>query len=519
MTPNDPFNILKNLNTNDYILRHRSVIIYSFIINLIAFATRLTTTSYCVDDYDFIFGNPDFLAHGRWMFHFFYHCVQGSQYIGSLAYLIGFIFMILAGLQICHYWKIKRTFSQIIIIALFSTHPYLADMYNFHVIAIPFSLGYFLGLAALNLPGNNKILCGLSTLMIAASLAFYQPIFSVICIVITIKIILLLISESINPEKHKQARNFAAQLIIIAAGVILYFTLTKIIFMITSNPVNPRFQQGLLTLDWNTLKPKIGWTLITLTNKILPFPEAAIRTPAKIIMFGIATIAFSLSLYRTYKIKYAICYRIMLAILFLAAPAISIIHILPLTSMALPWRASLGLVVLFAGCYAIILSCSNTKIIRIIHGLMIIVITHFIIQNNALFFKQYLCTQQDLALANRIVERIESMEQYQNGLKLVIVGDLAPQKFHKEGKNTYQIIKEYLKISSQKSYSIGSSAFHTPWSKYSILLDMLMLQLELPENKDIYLAQEITKKRKPFPYPESIFIHDDMVIVLLDHPK
>jgi hypothetical protein len=141
----------------------------------------------------------------------------------------------------------------------------------------------------------------------------------------------------------------------------------------------------------------------------------------------------------------------------------------------------------------------------------------FCVQDNALFFRQYLRTQQDISLATRIATRLESQPDFRPDLPLVIIGDIETVDFHKENKSNREIVVEYLRYCSLRSYSVGRSAFAAPWSKYHIFFNFLEFPARWPTAKQQTLAQELAAGCEPFPAPDSVFIHDDLAVVVLSN--
>jgi hypothetical protein len=118
-------------------------------------------------------------------------------------------------------------------------------------------------------------------------------------------------------------------------------------------------------------------------------------------------------------------------------------------------------------------------------------------------------------MGNRLIAKIQSLDNYQPGMELAVVGTRATESFTKEGKGYLQIVKEYIKHSSQRKYSLTASAFETDWSKYAFLLDYMDLELKRSSPGKENLARKLAAGRKPWPDPSSVFIQDEMVIVLL----
>ncbi|MBN1437703.1 MAG: glucosyltransferase domain-containing protein [Sedimentisphaerales bacterium] len=491
-----------------YLQQHLRVIVAAFVINVLAFATRLFSISYCVDDYSMMFQRPNFIAHGRWLFHFIYHYLLGSHYTAFISALIGIVFMIFAALQLCHFWRVKDAFSQIIIVSIFTIHPYLVDMYNFHAVVVAFPVGYFLAMLSLNLSYSRSGRIA-AVVCVAAALGIYQPCLSVIAAAIVIRAIMQLVSES--SAKMPFFRIIAT----IVIGVVLYFLVTKLVFLLTNVRPNPRFEQGLIA-SFAQIKQKIGWVILILSSRVLPIPEFVLPFQTKIVLFATTVVCcVGTVLYSIKRVPRSLWRVFVVVLLFAIAPLAAILHVLPTSVSQLPWRTSLGLVTVFVGSYAIFAHVIRDTWLRVVNLLLIVVLALFCLQDNALAFQQHLRTQRDISLATRIASRIESLPEYNEDLSLVVLGNTRQYDFHKEDKTTQEIITQYLEYCSRRQYSVAVSAFVTDWSKYAILLDFLELNNCRPTADQIDIARQQAASREPYPHPSSVFVYDDMVIVIL----
>jgi hypothetical protein len=196
----------------------------------------------------------------------------------------------------------------------------------------------------------------------------------------------------------------------------------------------------------------------------------------------------------------------------------AICFILPLETLDMPWRICLGLVVFGAGMFAVTQESDAVWIRRTGFALGGFLIAYFILNNNSIIYRQYLTNQKDLVTGNRILAKVQSLEGYQPGMELAIVGRVVTEDFSKEGKPNLQIVREYAKLCTVRQYSLARSAFEADWSKYSFLFDYMNLELKYPGPQTMEKAITLSRGRKAWPDPSSVFIQDGIVVLVLSPP-
>jgi hypothetical protein len=178
----------------------------------------------------------------------------------------------------------------------------------------------------------------------------------------------------------------------------------------------------------------------------------------------------------------------------------------------------MGLVVFIAGMLALTQESNSPAIRRTTMAVAVFLIGYFILNNNTILYKQHLTNQNDLVMGNRIIAKMQSLDGYQPGMELAIVGRIEKENFSKEGKTNFEIIRDYIKHCSVRRYSLAKSAFETDWSKYSFLLKYMDLELKRCGPANFKKAIAFSQGRKPWPDPSSVFIQDDIVTLILSIP-
>ena len=486
-----------------FLRRYREVSIVLGL-NILALGIYVFNMTYSSDDYLFLFRDYDAIASGRWVYHFIYNYLCMQSYLPVLSPLVGMTVMALAGFELTRLWRIRNFINRVLIIAFFSLHPYVLEMYNFRIVTIAFPWAYYLALLALN---QRKGWIG--SVLFCTSLGIYQATLGVVACAWLMALLFRLHTNEYRLNKTLLRWHFKGWGWIIL-GLMSYFLIMKM--TLAQGDVNPRitritqqdFSMGLLSIDF--LKIYMKYILI-LFIRLSFVPEYVLPLAPKIGVFLCVVLGAGIIL-----IKSRLRWWVVLIIVIL--PFAAIAHTLPFANPYIPWRVSFGLIVLVAGLLAMILQHKKMHKIGLLLGLFLIV--SFIIVDNAKMFEQYIQNQRDIAMANQIACRIESLQGYAPGMKFVIIGGPSPELLTWEGKFTFQASKEFICYYGRKNYAM-EGCFEKPWSKYEIFLNYLQLPLTAGSPEAEKTAQQFIQAHgcRPWPHPSSAFIIDDTVVLFL----
>lgn len=478
---------------------------------IIGICMSIANVSLSVDGWGNIFSYNNVIPQGRWVYHLIYNNISQSTLIPVLSPIIAIGFMVLAGLELCSFWGINDKSTQVIATCLFTLHPYLIDMYNFVEAQIPYPIGYFLMATALNLTIKKKV--ALATALMFISLGTYQI---VLCLGLSAIAVFVLNDLTRKKEIRITLRSAIILLAVTFAAVFLYLIFNKALLALLSLEPGERVQDGFISTAEDFIT-KIGVFIIVISARMLPVGEFVISFFAKALILILIIAGFITALYQTRitaksnLMRYIIC-----TILFFSMPFIAFAPCFPLASHALPFRISTGFVVFIAGMFAIAARNDNRKISSLIKILGTVLVLNFIFTNNILLLKQYMQNQRDIAMANRIAYRMESLPEYQPGMKLKIFGNLSQEKEYKKRGNFKQVFVEYFNLSRKRRYSVGRGAFETEFSKYTIFTNYLKMPLKADQN-GTSLDQNMIGERKAWPAKESVFISDNCIVVILSN--
>jgi hypothetical protein len=489
----------------------KNIFIGCFILNVCAYGIYITNITYSIDDYGYIFTKLNIITSGRWLADFIYNVIFQASYMPVLSPLFCIACYIFTGIGLCKLWEVREKKTCFIIIALWCLHPYLLDGYNFRVAAVNLAVVYVMALSALLLVSRGRMGFVLSTLLFCGALSIYQAVISFTLSVIMIMILIACVRGGVSLATIRMSIKRAGScLLMLCISVVLYFVLTKAVFLLLNLRANSRLDAGFIsTLD--QLWVKFGWLTLTLAVRILPIPEFVLPFVGKLVLFIILVLGAVAALKKSLTWMSAG----LVGVWILLIPLAAVSFIIPLAESDLPWRVCMGLVVFWAGMFTVTQESCSIYIRRMGFASGVFLVGYFVLNNNAIFYKQYLCNQKDVVTGNRLIAKIQSLDNYHPGMELAIVGVLPTESFTKEGKGYREIVREYIKYSSQRKYFLAASAFETDWSKYVFLLGFLDMELKKSSTEKEGLARMLAAGHKSWPDPSSVFIQDEMVIVVL----
>ena len=480
-----------------FLRRYREVSIVLGL-NILALGICVFNMTYGTDDYIHLLKGCDMVSWGRWASHIIYNYLCMQSYLPVLSQLAGITAMVLTGFELTRLWRIRNFINRVLIIAFFSLYPYVIEMYNFRTITAVYPWAYYLALLALN---QRKGWIG--SLLFCISLGIYQAVLGVAACAWLMALLFQLHANGYQLNKMLLRRHFKGWGWIIL-GLIGYFLILKM--TLVQGDVNSRVSTELVGIV-----PMVNYMQYAsiLFIRLSFFPEYVIPLAPKIGVFLCIVLGTGIIL-----VKSKLRWWTILIITIL--PPSAIVHVLPFAQPYLPWRISFGLIVLITGFLAMILQHKKLHKTGLALGLFLVV--SFIIVDNARMFEQYIRNQRDMAMANRIACRIESLQGYTPGMKFVIVGDISPtQGSWWNGKCTIQAIKELYHDYSRERYTLEGS-FEKPWSKYAIFINYLQLPLTLGSAEAEKTARQFIQVHgcRPWPHPSSVFIVDNTAVLFLN---
>jgi hypothetical protein len=478
-----------------FLRRYREVSIVLGL-SILALGIYVFGMTYSTDDYVSLLRSCNMTASGRWACNFMYNYLCMKNYLPILSPIAGMTAMALAGFELTRLWRIRNFTNRVLVMAFFSLYPYVLDMYNFRIIAVAFPWAYYFALLALN---QRKGWVG--AILFCISLGIYQAALGAAACAWLMALLFRLHANGYRLNKPLLRRHLQGWGWIIL-GIAGYLLIMKMTLM--GGPANSRIEAGFFGDD--PLRNFLKYSFILLL-RLSFIPEYVIPLAPKIGVFLCVVLGTGIILIQS-KLRWWVVFILIML------PFAAIAHILPLANPYVPWRISFGLIVFTAGLLGMILQHKKLHKAGQVLGLFLII--SFVIVDNARMFEQYIQNQRDIAMANRIACRIESLSGYTPGMKFIIVGDTGPASLTWNRKFTFSVIKDSIDYYSRHRFGMGG-CFETEWSKYAVFCNFLQLPL-IPTGPDSEKAAQRfiqTRISKPWPHPSSVFIADDAVILFL----
>ena len=482
----------------------------SLILNLLAYLGYIVHFTYAVDDYGYFFTNVNHLTHGRWVSGFIFNTLLQKSLMPTLSPIFGMTCYVLTGIGLCKLWSVTKR-SSLLIIALWSLHPYMLETYTFRIATVTCAIAYLITIIALWLVPRGKSELALAIVLFYLALSTYQTVLGFAVAVIMVQVLLITFRENFSADSIRKCGWLLFRYILmLIISLVVYLSITKLLFLCLDLTTNSRYQAGFIS-NMDQLKVKLGTVAIKLFIRLGPIKEFVLPFVGKFSIFLIYITAMFAIIKKDARLSVILPVFLWIFLIPLGA----IIFLLPLVALNMPWRVCMGLVVFLAGMFALIQESDSLMLRRagmVLGGFLIVI---FILNNNTILFKHHLVNQNDMLMANRIIAKAQSLEGYQPGGELAIVGTVQKEKLTKTGKDYWQIVTEYTKRNIKRRYSLTRSAFETNWSKYSFLLDYCNLELKRCSLEALEKAKRLAKNKKPWPDPSSVFIHDGTVVVVL----
>ncbi|MHC4291766.1 MAG: glucosyltransferase domain-containing protein, partial [Planctomycetota bacterium] len=203
--------------------------------------------TYCFDDYGGIFSKIDHIAHGRWFAGFIYNVFLQKSFIPALAPILRIICYILTGIGLCKLWSIPKK-SHLLLIALWSLHPYLLDAYNFRMATVNSGAVYLLAIVSLLLVLKGKNAFVWAVILFYLALSAYQVALGFAIAIVMVQVLLMSFRENFSSESIRDSgKLFFRYMLMLGASVIVYLVITKLLFLCLDVDVNSRYQAGFIS--------------------------------------------------------------------------------------------------------------------------------------------------------------------------------------------------------------------------------------------------------------------------------
>lgn len=397
----------------------------------------LFTPSQSIDDYRYLFAPPSIttsLSQGRWGSNIIFELSSQIGLYGNFAPtlvgIISLLLLVIIGLITCRIWKINNNASiASIVILLFTTFPYQAEIFTFKAVTLVFIVGLTIAYLSVYHSKLNFLSTTLTAIGFSFSLSIYQISINYIAQLLLIGIIIEALRQfkpNISNFQHYiikviKESNILPQLLTISLGLLIYAITNKVILSALHITLTNRAE--LLSLSDISLRYT---QLHTLLNKILFTHEGIFPLTTKIallIVFGLSILGVTKRFFFKHK-NNTVANLILLTILGLLV--LSIITNIGVSIILEQWwpvpRVLIGMGTFWAGITSIAYLSSGKKIKTFIVIISTIITLSFISLNNHIYIDQIRVNEKDRSKANRILTRLEMDKDFENIIYISIIG-------------------------------------------------------------------------------------------------
>jgi hypothetical protein len=202
------------------------------------------------------------------------------------------------------------------------------------------------------------------------------------------------------------------------------------------------------------------------------------------------------------------------AVYFIAKPEFSIYE----------YRANLGMAFMYGFCFFIILiSINQIKILRVLYAILaFFVVTRFVqanlVRQSVLMYGQ----MHDLALANRILTRIESLPNIEDGkvYNFIRIGSYPWYRWTKLSPSWINGPNESGEAHMDTGFIPDKYTSHSVFQLLGSMVKLKFNDYQSGYKGESYARENLLKGRKPYPHESSVFLVGDTIYVYLkDHPN
>jgi len=482
----------------------------AFVIALAAFGFELGNPGLGVDDYLHlgmeVTWNEFWVGRGMWGGVLLHYLVPGGWIVPFITLLIGIFCQLTTAVVLGWLIGLHRIGvpARALIYSVFVIFPFFSAQMAFSHLQIGYSLASLLcvmglfGAASCTRSWPRLVV---SSVLIAMGFSTYQGCLSVLATAAVAAVSAGLHSR-IPLDRHRVARRAGNIGLAIAAGGLLYLLIHKLI--IWSAGISPPSDYYSVSWQlafwerWDLIEPQISFLLLGCgglvpTGAVLLFLLAAVfaagdwivRRPPPVVVAG----------------------GLMLGLALVLAP----FSVLFLHASRLAPRSSLGAAVVWVVVFAALAS-SASRTTRWFGNISVsLVVLSFVFQSNQVFYSQNLVAQADRTMIARIAERIDVIDtnpRMEGRPRVVVVGSYSHP--------------HYPGISRYHNSVLGFSNFE--WHGGNELRVQALAASVGVDRYDWFAAdavgspaavERMLQGRAPWPSADSVFIHDDKIVVWL----
>lgn len=480
---------------------YRTAFFLALTASVLAFGFEMTNLTFHHDDVNFIFVQDASMGigQGRFGFGWVHWFTQDAHIMPFLQMVEALVLMSLYGLVIARLWGLERALDVALVATVMCVFPYMAQMYQYNAVAVPFALAHFFSAAAALLSTRATITRLLAAAVLyAAAFSIYQ---SVIANAATILVFwflskLLFKADSGVPDSTSAIKPALAAVSSLALGGLVY--VASVSFMnISLEPYQGADKAFSLNRDIDL--SLIASQMNVGARSFFVWPEHYFPGPLKMIqvlfLFGGAIVCLWVP--RTPWRKVAAVAVLLIAAftprLLQVMHAEGNFHNLTLTAYA----------VLIAGSLMLICRAAPVVIRNVSTILAFFLVAGYVIQCNWISTVSYLNSAAHFSQATQILARVRSLPDGQwDGRTIVVAGSL-------------HLYDEY-----PFKRATGVSTDFLDARHLQRLTHLLRDKAKvMPVEEAAPAVRALAASLPAWPHPASVAIVDNVAVVALSAPK
>jgi hypothetical protein len=479
---------------------YRKAFFFIVLINVLAFGFEMTNLTLTHDDIGQILIQDQILGHwlGRFGQGWLYYIGHNHHFMPFLQMAEAIVIMAIYGLVICRLWGVKNTLDLVLISAILTVFPYMAQIYSYNTGTATYPIAHLLAALAVSLSIRATFgAVAAAAVLYLAAFSIYQ---SVIANAATIFIFWVLFRLFVEPDPNKLffrsiVRSALAALLAVGIGGLIYvlIVLSLNIDFPTEHNVEKAFSiKGGIDISFALSEVIRG------TRAFLFWPQAYFPDYLKTIQLIFIGCVAILCLMVPKKIGTKIAAIVILGFSIFAPRLLQILHpegnyhALALTAYA----------VVIGGLVMLVTKAGSSILRNLSSVLVVVLIAGYIMQCNWISTVNYLNTQAHYSTMTQILARTRSLPaEGWDGKKLVVVGSYK-MSFDYPFRGATGVAREYI------------TSHH--FRRFTRLLRDEIVVLRPEEAPPSALHYAAT--HEPWPHPSSASVVDGVAVVILSKP-
>jgi hypothetical protein len=495
--------------------RIKVAFIISFVVGVISFLPFIVHHPIHDHSYRLPWVNPlDQFHHGRW-FTYFEILLLNSADIPIIAPLLTIFLITLSGILTCLTWDRDASALKLTITTLLITiYPATIVVYFYTWVSQIYGFSLFFAALSLYLTSSLKtspILIG--SVLVMLSMASYQTSLSVLVVSVLCLAISIISKEGYDYHLafNKLIHSFLPRVMAIIFGLLLYRTSLIILdIKLTSHATQ--------IIDLSALLSRVV-EVATVSLKHLYITQPDFLNNLKIILLLVVIASIVCVIGQSALKKHKIFLIVLIPFIFLLAIiATKAMFLISSNNGFYVYRYNFALGYFYAFSFFILLTHCNVNILKnVVLAISIIVVLKY---SYSLLIRQSVqlrAQMHDIAISNRILYRIESLENidFNKKYELIRIGQYSNfrMKHIKSHNNRYD-------VGGPGHMDSGSiTNIWTPSSVMRLLGSKVKWKYQYNpnfKNNLIHARKHLLKNRKPWPHKESVFIVEDKIYIYIN---